>query len=148
MTREQLLFKNNKMLLELRDCAINVAAKNNLLAISKMFSTELKFTSDFLLGWFNKKYKSTNLELSSEVKKQYETKNPIIWKKDKCSICTFPLEINARSFHSKGTDKMSYSNFYIVKEHKFLRNIFLKEGLNKTKNLKNIELFHESLLNF
>ena len=50
LTHEQLLFKNNKTLLQLRDCATNVAAKNNLLAISEMFSTELKFASDCLLG--------------------------------------------------------------------------------------------------
>ena len=101
-----MLFKNNKTLLQLRDCATNVAAKNNLLAISEMFSTELKFASDCLLGWFNKKYKRTNLELSNEVKKQYETKNPIIWNRDKWCICIFPFQINPTSPHSEGIDKM------------------------------------------
>ena len=59
LTREQLLFKNHKTLLQLKDCAINVAAKINPLAIPEMFSTELKFASDCLLGWFNKKLKAT-----------------------------------------------------------------------------------------
>ena len=31
-----------------------------------MFTTELKFAEDCLLKWFNKKYKSKNLELSNE----------------------------------------------------------------------------------
>ena len=34
-----------------------------------MFSSELKFASDCLLGWFNKKIKINNLELSIEAKK-------------------------------------------------------------------------------
>ena len=33
-----------------------------------MFTTELKFAEDCLLKWFNKKYKSKNLELSNEKK--------------------------------------------------------------------------------
>ena len=49
LTSEQLIFENHKTHLQLRDCAINVVAKNNPLAISEMFSTELKFASDCLL---------------------------------------------------------------------------------------------------
>ena len=36
---------------------------------------------------------------------------------------------------------MSYSDFIILKEHKFLRNIF-SEDLLKTKVLRNIEQYH------
>ena len=50
--------------------------------------------------------------------------------------------------HSEGNDKMSYSNFCIFKEHKFLKNIFLEEELNETENLENIEIFHESFIKF
>ena len=35
-----------------------------------MFTTELKSAEDCLLKWFNKKYKSKNLELSNEKKKK------------------------------------------------------------------------------
>ena len=52
LTREQLEFKDNKTLLQLRDCAIAVAEKKNKIAIFKMFSTELKFDADCLLKWF------------------------------------------------------------------------------------------------
>ena len=31
-----------------------------------MFSTELRFTSDCLINWFNLKFKKQNLELSNE----------------------------------------------------------------------------------
>ena len=67
LTREQLMFKDDKTLLQLRDCALNVAAKNNSMAISEMFSMELKFAAGSLLAWFNKKKnKSNNFELSNE----------------------------------------------------------------------------------
>ena len=35
-----------------------------------MFTTKLKFARDYLLKWFNKKYKSKNLELINEKKKK------------------------------------------------------------------------------
>ena len=54
-TREQLDFKDNKTLLQLRDCALAAATKNSKIAISEMFTTtELKFVTDRLLKWFNK----------------------------------------------------------------------------------------------
>ena len=37
-----------------------------------MFTTKLKFARDYLLKWFNKKYKSKNLELINEKKKKRE----------------------------------------------------------------------------
>ena len=57
LTREQLDF-NDKTLLHLRDCALTVADKK--IAISEMFTTELKFAGDCLPKWFNKKFKSNN----------------------------------------------------------------------------------------
>ena len=44
------------------------------LAIAEMFTTELKFAGDCLLKWFNKKYKSKNLELRNEKKKKKKKK--------------------------------------------------------------------------
>ena len=37
---------------------------------------------------------------------------------------------------------MSYSDFLIRKEHKFLRNIYSFEDLQKSKNLKDLENYH------
>ena len=61
LTVDQLNFKNNKTLLQFRDCTLNVARKKSKLAIAEMFTTELKFAGDCLLKLFNKKYKSQNL---------------------------------------------------------------------------------------
>ena len=88
LTREQLEFKDNKTLLQLRDCAIAVAEKKNKIAITKMFSTELKFAADCLLKWFKKKFNSNNLELRNEEKRKYEIKHPIDWMQDRCCLCS------------------------------------------------------------
>ena len=69
LTREQRGFKDNKLLLQLRDCAVAVADKKSKIEISEMFSTEFKFAADCLLKWFNKNFKSDNLELNNDIKK-------------------------------------------------------------------------------
>ena len=47
-----------------------------------------------------------------------------------------------------GKEKMSYGDFIIEKEHKFLRNIFSKEELISSDEIKNIESFHENFSKF
>ena len=78
LTREQLDFKDNKTLLQLRDCVLAVADKKNKVAISEMFSTELKFAVDCLQKWFNKKFKSNNSVLSNDIKRKYEVEHSIV----------------------------------------------------------------------
>ena len=140
LTAEQLKFKDITTLKQLRDCAFSVASKKNKIAISEMFSTELKFATDCLLKWFNSKYKNT--ELSIKRKREYEIENPIDWQNDKCHICTFPLHINPTKVNVQ-KENMSYGDFVIQKEHKFLRNIFSKEELETSDAIKNVESFHE-----
>ena len=72
LTVDQLNFKNNKTLLQLRDCALNVARKKSKLAIAKSQNVHyrIEICRKFLLKWFNEKYKSKNLELSNEKKKE------------------------------------------------------------------------------
>ena len=140
LTTEQLKFKDVITLKQLRDCALSVADRKNCNAISEMFSTELKFASDCLLKWFYSKNKK--LELSINEKREYEVKNPIDWENGKCEICTFPLHVNP-SDKVNSRKMTSYGDFIIQKEHKFLRNIFSKEDLEKSDAIKNIESFHE-----
>ena len=78
LTREQLDFKDNKTVLQLRDCTLTVAdKKNNKIAIFEMFTMNLNFAADCLLKWLNKKFKLNNLELSNDVKRKYEIEDPI-----------------------------------------------------------------------
>ena len=147
LTREQLDFKDNETLLQLRDCALAVAEKKSKIAISKMFSTKLKFASDCQLKWFNKKFKSNGLKLSNEEKRKYEIKHPIDWMQDRCCLCHFPLEINPTSF-DVNENTMLYTDFIIFRKHKFLRNIFSSEELLKTDALKDLKTFHEKFVTF
>ena len=59
-----------------------------------MFSIETAFVKKTLLEWFNKKFKSQQLEIDILIKNQYERKNQIDWKNDKCIICKMLLKIN------------------------------------------------------
>ena len=74
LTNKQLKFKDINLLKKLRDCALSVTSKRNKLAISEMFCTELKIASDCLMKWFNSKFKIGNMQLSNEVKRNYELK--------------------------------------------------------------------------
>ena len=72
---DQLQYKDNKTLLQLRDCALNVVRKKNKVVVAEMFSTEIKFAGDCIVKWFNKKFKFKNLELSNDVKRKYDVEN-------------------------------------------------------------------------
>ena len=112
-----------------------------------MFSTELKFASDCLIKWFNLKFKKQNLELSNEKRRDYETENSIDWENDNCKICNFPLHVNLTTFDVE-KEKMSYGDFIVKKEHKFLRNIFSEKELMSSAAIKNLQSFHENFSKF
>ena len=49
LMRKQLKFKDKKLMLQFKDCTLAVHARNSKIAISEMFTTELKFATDCLL---------------------------------------------------------------------------------------------------
>ena len=79
--------------------------------------------------------------LSNEVKNMYEANSPIKWETDLCSLCKFPLKIEPLGPHVQNT-KMSYGDFYIRDEHKFLRNIFSKEQLATSPEISTLENYY------
>ena len=105
-------------------------------------NVELKFASNFLLKWFNRKFKIQNMEKDQKEKVTYEAFNPIEQQKTKCVICNFPRIINAKG-SSVPANEMSYTDFYIRYEHKFLRNIYSKEELEMSKELKSLGSCYE-----
>ena len=66
-----------------------------------MFDTEIRFAVDFFIKWFNKKFKSKNLESSNDVKRKYEIENRIDWLERRCWICKFPLKIKPTNFNAQ-----------------------------------------------
>ena len=80
------------MLKQLRDCALSVSSKTRKIAISEMFTTELKFAGDCLMRWFNAKFKSQNVVLSNDVKRKYEVEHPITSKPNVVASAHFQLK--------------------------------------------------------
>ena len=73
----------------------------------------------------NKKFKSSNLELSNDIKIKSEIEHPTDWSQDCCYIFTFPLEINPTSYDAD-KETMSYTDFNIFKEHKLFKEYLSK----------------------
>ena len=141
LTRKQLKFKDKTTLLQLKNCTLAAHARNSKVAISEIFTTELKFAGDCLLKWFNAKFKLNNLELSNSAKRKYKIENPIGWSRNHCCICPFPLQINATKFDADN-QTMSYVDFIIFREYKFLRKIFSNVELTTTDSLKDLKTYH------
>ena len=112
-----------------------------------MFTTELKFAGGCLMKWFNAKFKSQNAVLSNDIKLNYQSENPTDWQSGRCCICTFPIEINP-TMPDATKDTMSYSDFVIHKEHKFLRNIFSEEKLSASVTLNYFPTYHKNFSRF
>ena len=117
-----------KLIKQLKDAAEEASRRKCKNVVSQMFSIELCLIKNILLPWFNKKIKSQNLQIDLFVKNKYEKNNPINWAIDLCSLCKFPLNMEPLGADVPN-DKMSYGDFYIRYEHKFLRNIYSKEQL-------------------
>ena len=63
--------------------------------------------------------------------------NKVDWQKSECVICKFPLKLNITEFNNP---KMTYGDYIIRFEHKFLRNIFSKEQL--VGQIRNLEYYY------
>ena len=143
LTSEQLKYKDIITLKQLRDSALAVYKKNNPLAVSEMFSIEIRFATNCLLSWFHNKYR--NEEVDIELKMQYQKENPVDWENGWCVLCTFPLEANLTNYQN---ENMSYRDFIVKKEHMFLRNIFSKKQLSKSPAISTFESFHKHFIEF
>ena len=71
-----------------------------------------------------------------------KSQNQINWQKDKCVICKFPLKLEPTNYKTSD-DKMSFGDFVIRYEHKYLRNIYTNEQLKDWHYLKNLENYYE-----
>ena len=143
LTSEQLKYKDIITLKQLRDSALTVHKKTNPLAVSEMFSIEIRLATNCLLPWFHSKYR--NEEVDIKLKMQYQNENPIDWENGRCVLCTFPLEANLTNHQNK---HMSYGDFVVRKEHMFLRNIFSKEQISKSAAISTFESFHKHFIEF
>ena len=134
-------FVNIKLIKQLKDSAFEVSRKKCKNAIAQMFSIELCLVKQAILSWFNKKIKSQHLKIDLCKKSKFEKDHPINWESDKCHICNFPLKIDPIG-PDVPNNKMSYGDFFIRYEHKFLRNIYSKEQLKSSREIKTLEEYY------
>ena len=141
LTDEQLALRKQTTAEQLRDAVIAVHEKKSKNAIAELFNIELKFTCDLLTKWFN--YKIKNLAVSEVSRLLYNRQNPIT-AESICKICHFPINVSPKGLSFK-QNEMSYLDFLIRKEHSFIRNIFSKEELKKSKNISTLESYQSAM---
>ena len=146
-TNDQIPFVNINLIEQLKDCALEVSQKKCKNALAQMFSVELCLVQQPVLSCLNKKIKSQHLEIDLSRKNKYEKDNPINWNSDKCLICNFPLKIDPIA-PDVPNNEMSYGDFYIMYEHKFLRNIYSKEQLESAPQIKTLQEYSKKFQNF
>ena len=110
--------------------------------MGQMFCIEAAFVKKALLAWFDKKIKSQNLEIDAFSKMQYERKNPVNWKNNRCVICKMPLRVEPTSFETPD-DEMTFEDFIIRFEYKFIRNIYTYEQIKDSHHLETLEKCYE-----
>ena len=139
---DQMKFNNLEIIRQLKDIAIDVSKRKCKNMMGQMFCIKTALVKKTLLAWFNKKYKSQFVELSSFSKMMYEKKNLINWRSDKCVICNMLLRVEPTSYLTID-EEMAYGDFIIRYEHKFIRNIYTLEQIKESHHLKTIENYYE-----
>ena len=139
---DQMKFNNLEIIRQLKDIAIDVSKRKCKNMMGQMFCIKTALVKKTLLAWFNKKYKSQFVELSSFSKMMYEKKNLINWRSDKCVICNMLLRVEPTSYLTID-EEMANDDFIIRYEHKFIRNIYTLEQIKESHHLKTIENYYE-----
>ena len=148
LSREQFDFKPPELIKQLYDQALHVSKRTSENALAVMFGIELAFVKKTLLAWFNKKVSAPFKRLDEKIIKEYEKENQFCWSQErKCVICKMPLR---PIFSSPNTpdSEMYYGDFIIRYEYKFLRNIFSKEQLESSSQLRSLESYYEAFESF
>ena len=122
--------------------AFEVAKRKCKNSVGKMFSIESALVKKTLLKWFNQKVKRQFDKINPIRKLRYETENPINWTRNKCVISKFPLKIQPTNFKMPD-DEMSFGDFVIPCEHKFLRNIYIEKEIKDSDHVKDLKSYYE-----
>ena len=92
---------------------------------------------------FNQKVKQQFDKINPIRKLRYETQNPTDWKKiNKFVICKFPSKIQPTNFKTPDNE-MSFGDFVIRYEHKFLRNIYTEKEIKDSDQVKDLKSYYE-----
>ena len=141
-TQEQITFIDHSLIEMLKDMAFEVVKRKYKNSIGQIFSIESALVKKTLLRWFNQKFKRQFDKINPIEKLRYEAKNTINWEKGKCVICKFPMKLEPTNFKTTD-DEMSFGDFVIRYEHKFLRNIYTDEQIKDSYHLKDLESYYK-----
>ena len=142
-SEDQIKYCQTTTLKQLKDAATLVSLRKCKKAMAQMLTIEMFLLKETLLTWFSKKIKANNLSIKPLDKINYEQKNPIDWAEDKCLLCKFKLDIMPTNFKTSDSE-MTYGNFYIRQEHKFLRNIYINSELAECDEIKNFSAYYDA----
>ena len=143
LSEDQMKHIDVKLVKQLNHVAQMVRKKKSKNALRQMFSIETAFVKKTLLQWFDIKIKSQNLEIDLKMKNQFERKNPINWQTDKCVECKCLLKIDPLDPHVPN-HSMSYGDFFIRYEHKFLRSIYSNKETAESPQMCTLEKYYEA----
>ena len=142
VSEDQMKFIDFEIIKQLKDIAIDVSRRKCKNTMGQMLCIECTLVKKTLLDWFNKKYRTQFLEISSFVKMQYESNNPVNSRNGKCVICKMPLRVEPTNFNTSD-DEMTYGDFVIHFEHKFIINIYINDQLKESHHLKTLENYYD-----
>ena len=79
---------------------------------------------------------------------RYERNFRIDWQSDKCVICKFQLKVEPTNYQTPDDDDMAFGNFIIRYKHRFFRNIYTKEQINYSPDIKDLQSYYETFQKF
>ena len=123
LSDDQMKFFDFQILYQLRDITIDINKRKCKNIIRQMFCIEFVLVKKTLLAWFNEKFKSQYLKIHTYTKMKYERNNLIDWRTDKYCICKMPLRVEPTNYEM-ADDEMTYRDFIICFEHKFIKKHF------------------------
>ena len=135
-------FSEDQTLKQLKDVAHLVSLRKRKKSMGQMLSIEMLLLKETLGAWFNKKIKSNNLSIKPLNKINYEQNNPVDSSQQKCVLCNFKLDITPTSVQTPDLE-MTYGDFYIRQEHKFIRNIYTLKELSQCDEIKTLSAYYD-----
>ena len=141
-SRKQITFIEPHLINMLKDMAFEVSKRKCKNGAGKMFSIESALVKKTLLKWFNAKFKRQFDKINSIQKLRFESQNPINWKRGKCVIFKSPMKLELTNYMTPDK-KMTFGDFIIWYEYKFLRNIYTNDQIEQSGHIKNLESYNE-----
>ena len=81
-----------------------------------------------------------NLSLKLTTKTKFKKENPLCYD-NLCVICGF--ELGTTKVYGTDSNKLSYYDFTVKKEHTFLRNIFSENDLKSSPCISDLNTYYE-----